>query len=161
MENVIRSGSIIYDDVIYGDNFKTGHNVLIREQTVIGNNVLVGTNTVIEGHCSIGDNVSIQTGVFIPKYTTIEDNVFLGPHCILTNDKYPIKRIGGLKGPTIKRHASVGAGAIILPGITIGQNSMVGAGSVVTKNVPDMCVAKGNPAKIRPLQIKFIRPNRI
>ena len=48
----------------------------------------------------------------------------------------------------IKKGASVGANATILPGITIGYNSIVGAGSVVTKDIPDNVIVAGNPAKI-------------
>ena len=47
---LIRSNTVIYNDVTIGDNLRTGHNVLIREKTTIGDDVLIGTNTVIEGH---------------------------------------------------------------------------------------------------------------
>lgn len=88
---MIRSNSIIYNDVEIGNDFKTGHGVTIREKTSIGNDVLIGTNTVIEGHTTIGDNVSIQSNVYIPTNTIIEDYVFIGPCACFTNDKYPIR----------------------------------------------------------------------
>ncbi|EER9293197.1 N-acetyltransferase, partial [Escherichia coli] len=48
----------------------------------------------------------------------------------------------------IKKNASIGANATILPGIIIGENSIIGAGSVVTKDIPDNVIVAGNPAKI-------------
>ena len=156
--SLIRAGTIIYKNVKIGKNFKTGHYVLIRENTVIGDNVIVGTLSVIDGHTRIGNNVSIQTGVYIPRETVIEDDVFLGPKCILTNDKYMInpqtaKKRPVLKGPIIRKGARIGAGAIILPGIEVGENAVVGAGAVVTKNVASNVVVVGNPA--REMERKF------
>jgi len=115
-----------------GNNFKTGHGVTIREKTIIGNDVLIGTNTIIEGHSSIGNNVSIQSNVYIPTNTIIEDNVFIGPCACFTNDKYPIRVDFELKGPIIKRGASIGANSTFLSNIEIGEGAMVAAGAIVT-----------------------------
>lgn len=142
---LIRSGTVIYSGVRIGGNFKSGHNVLIRENTEIGDDVLVGTQSVIEGDCRIGNNVSIQTGIYITRYTEIEDGVFLGPRCVTTNDKY-MEYGAELKGPIIKRNAKIGANSTILPGITIGEGAIIGAGAVVTKNVAPGAVVVGNPA---------------
>jgi acetyltransferase-like isoleucine patch superfamily enzyme len=148
---LIRSNSIIYNDVEIGDNFQTGHGVTIREKTKIGNNVLVGTNSIIEGHCSIGDNVSIQSNVYIPTNTSIEDYVFIGPCACFTNDKYPIRVDFDLKGPVIKRGASIGANSTFLSNVKIGEGAMVAAGAIVTHEVPPFFLAIGAPAKIKPL----------
>ncbi|GAH62647.1 unnamed protein product [marine sediment metagenome] len=145
--SIIRSGAVIYSGVRIGDNFRSGHNILIRENSEIGNNVLVGTNSVIDGDCKIGNNVSIQTGVYITRYTTIEDNVFLGPLCVTTNDKY-MKYGAVLKGPIIKQGARIGANATILPGIIIGENAIVGAGAVVIKDVKRGEIVIGIPARV-------------
>lgn len=144
--SIIRSGTVIYSGVRIGDNFRSGHNVLIRENTEIGNNVLVGTNSVLDGDCQIGNNVAIQTGAYVTRYTVIEDGVFLGPHCVTTNDKY-MEYGKELKGPVIKRNARIGANAIIFPGTTIGENAIVGAGAVVNKNVLSGDTVAGNPAR--------------
>jgi acetyltransferase-like isoleucine patch superfamily enzyme len=143
----IRSGTVIYSGVKIGDNFRSGHNVLIRENTKIGDNVLVGTSSVIDGDCKIGNKVSIQTGVYITRYTTIEDDVFLGPLCVTTNDKY-MKYGVTLKGPVIKQGARIGANSTIMSGITVGKGAIVGAGSVVTKDVPPYKVVMGVPARV-------------
>lgn len=148
---VIRSNSIIYNDVIIGDDFKTGHNVVIREKTNIGNDVLIGTNTVIEGECVIGNNVSIQSNVYIPRNTIIENNVFIGPCACFTNDRYPIRVDYKLKGPRIRKGASIGANTTFLSNLEIGEGAMVAAGAVVTRSVPPFYLAIGTPAKIKPL----------
>lgn len=144
--SIIRSGTVIYSGVKVGNNFRSGHNVLIREGTHIGDDVLVGTNSVIDGHCQIGNNVSIQTGVYITKGTLIEDDVFLGPNAVTTNDKYMFHG-AQLKGPVIKRGAKIGANSTILPGVIIGEGAIIGAGAVVTKDVADGEIVTGNPAK--------------
>lgn len=144
---VVRAGTIIYCDVTIGDDFSTGHNALVREQTTIGDGVLVGTQSVIDGYSEIGSHVSVQTGVYVPSQTTIESNVFLGPHCVLTNDPYPIRQEVELAGPTIRRGASVGANATVLPGVEVGENAFVAAGAVVVEDVPPNTLAVGVPAE--------------
>lgn len=146
---LLRSGTVIYCDVIIGDNFQTGHNVLIRENTKIGNRVSVGTATVIEGHSIIGDDVVMQSMVYLPTGTTIGKNVFIAPNVILTNDKYPPGK--PLTAPTIHNKVSIGANATILPGVVVGEGAMVAAGAVVTRDVPGYTLAKGNPARFSAL----------
>lgn len=157
----VRTGTIIYADVAIGDDFSTGHNALVREQTVIGDSVLVGTQSVIDGYSEIGSHVSIQTGVYIPSHTTISDNVFLGPRCVLTNDPYPIRKDVDLAGPVIKDGASIGANATILPGVTVGENAFVAAGAVVTEDVPENTLAVGVPAEHQDLPANLDTTNTI
>lgn len=144
---LIRSGSIIYSNVKIGNNFKTGHRVLIRENSEIGDNVLIGTNVVLDGNCKLGSNISVQTGAYITAFTTVEDDVFVGPWVVTANDKYMVSG-AKLVGPTIKKGARIGANATILPGIVIGERAVVGSGSVVTKNIPAGAIVVGNPAKV-------------
>jgi acetyltransferase-like isoleucine patch superfamily enzyme len=158
---VIRSGTKIYCAVKIGNNFKSGHNVMIREDTVIGDNVLVGTNSVIDGKTKIGNNVSIQSMVYIPTNTKIEDYVFIGPNAIFTNDKYPVRVDTKLVGPIIRKGASIGANSTILAGIEIGEGAIVAACAVVTKNVPAWTLAIGSPAKIKDLPENLKKLNKI
>lgn len=148
---VIRSNSVVYTNVKIGNNLRTGHNILIREETCTGDDVLIGTNTIIDGHTTIGNNVSIQGNVYIPLNVVIEDNVFIGPCAVLTNDKYPIRKKTDLKGPVLRRGASIGANATLLPGVEVGEGAMVAAGALVTKDVPAWKLAIGFPARIKEL----------
>ena len=159
---LIRSGTIIYRNVHMGDNFETGHNVLIREDTSIGDNVLIGTNVVIEGNVIIGNRVSIQSNVYIPANSVIEDFVFIGPNAVLTNDKYPLRRkVNNLRGPVLRKGASIGANSTILPGIEIGEGAMVAADALVTKHVADWKLAIGSPAKMIELPEEMRELNRL
>jgi acetyltransferase-like isoleucine patch superfamily enzyme len=148
---IIRSGTIIYCDVIIGDDFSCGHNVLIREKTRIGHRVAIGTASIIEGRVNIGNDVSLQSLVYVPTDTIIGNHVFIGPNTVLTNDRYPPSRIGGLRGPVLSDGASVGANVTVLPGVCIGEGALVAAGAVVTKDVPGHKLAIGSPARIQDL----------
>jgi len=115
----------------------------------IGRNCKIDAFVYIEEDVKIGDNCKIRPFVFIPNGVTIGDNVFIAPCVAFANDKYP--RVSGqwkLMPIRVKNGASIGAGAIILPGVTIGEKSIVGAGAVVTKDVPDNAIVAGNPARV-------------
>jgi len=144
---IIRSGCIIYSNVKIGDEVEFGHNVLVRENVEIGDRSLIGTNSIIDGYCKLGKNVSIQTNAYICAYSKIEDYVFLGPCSVLLNDKYAAQKETKLIGPTIKRGASIGGNATIMPGVTIGEGALIGALSLVTKDVPPKSIYAGIPAK--------------
>ncbi len=151
--SVIRSGSVIYADVILGENFQSGHHVMIREKTLIGNHVVVGTNTVIDGQVEIGDFVKIESNCYIPTHVKIGSRVFIGPNVTLTNDRYPLKMRDAYipEGPVIEDGVTLGGGVVIVPGVTIGAGSFVAAGALVTKDIPANSFVIGNPGKIQQL----------
>ena len=157
----LRAGTIIYPEVEIGDDFSTGHYAVVREKSRLGDGVLVGTNAVVDGRVFVGDNVSMQTGVYVPPKTTIHDRVFLGPHAVLTNDPYPLRRDVDLDGPTIEDDASIGANATVLPGVTVGEDAFVAAGAIVTEDVPPETMAVGAPAEHRPLTPRLEGGNSI
>ncbi|UCG95102.1 MAG: N-acetyltransferase [archaeon] len=145
----LRANGVIYSGARLGNNVRTGHFYMVRENTVVGDGTLIGTNVTIDNKCKIGKNVSIQSGVYIPTGTVIEDNVFLAPNVCLTNDKRPaMLKKWGCDASRIKECATIAANATILPGLTIGRGALVGAGAVVTKDVPDFKVVHGVPARI-------------
>lgn len=147
---VIRSHSVIYAGSVIGDDFQTGHAVLIREENEIGSNVSIGSHTIVEHHVKIGNNVRLHSNVFVPEFSTLEDGCWLGPNVVVTNARYPQshKVKESLRGAHIKRGAKIGANATLLPGVVIGENALVGAGAVVTRDVPDGAVVIGNPARV-------------
>jgi acetyltransferase-like isoleucine patch superfamily enzyme len=155
---VLRSGTIIYCDVIIGDNFQSGHNTLIREKTRIGDRTAIGTATIIDGNTRIGNDVSLQSMVYIPTNTIIGDHVFIGPNAVLTNDRYPPS--GSLTGPVIKTGAAIGANATIIPGVCIGEGAFIAAGSIVTRDVPDYMMAIGTPARIKELPQEMLKSGK-
>ena len=117
---------------------------------VVGEDCNICDHTFIENHVVIGNRVTIKCGVYIWDGITIEDDVFIGPNATFTNDPFPrSKHIPAeYAKTTIKRGASIGANATLLPGISIGERAMVGAGSVVTRSVPPLAIVAGNPARI-------------
>ena len=147
---VIRSHTVIYAGNVIGDDFQTGHGVLIREENRIGNNVSIGSHSVIEHHVEIGSDVRIHSNVFVPEFSVLEDGCWIGPCVVLTNARYPLspRAKETLQGPLVRSQAKVGAGAVLLPGVTVGRNALVGAGAVVVRDVPDGAVVVGNPAHI-------------
>jgi acetyltransferase-like isoleucine patch superfamily enzyme len=135
----IRSNTVIYTNVVIGDDLETGHNV-------IGDSFRVWNNSAVDYGCRIGNGVRIHNNVYVAQYTVIEDDVFLAPGVIIANDPHPICT-KCMRGPTIKRGARIGVNATLLPGITVGDYSLVGAGSVVTVDVPPHTVVYGVPAR--------------
>jgi acetyltransferase-like isoleucine patch superfamily enzyme len=144
---IVRPGTSIYSNVEVGPNVWFGHNVLVREGVTIGERTKLGTNVVIDGRSSIGSHVSIQTGVYICTYSTVGDSVFLGPCCVFTNDKYVTQKPFKLIGPTVKRGASIGANALLFPGITVGEGAVVGSQAMVNSDGPPRTIFFGVPAK--------------
>ena len=144
---IVRSGTAIYPNVTVGSDVSFGHNVLIRENVTIGSRSKIGTNSVVDGSCHIGSRVSVQTGVYICTYSTVEDGVFLGPCCVFTNDKYMFQKSFKLIGPTVKKGASIGANALLFPGVTVGEGAVVGSQAMVNVDVPARSIFAGAPAK--------------
>lgn len=136
------------DDI--GPGTRIWQYVVILQGAKIGANCNVCAHVLIEGDVQIGNNVTVKSGVYLWDGLRIEDDVFIGPNATFTNDLLPRSKIypSQFKKTHIRRGASIGANATILPGLEIGEFSMVGAGAVVTKNVEPYAVVAGNPAKV-------------
>lgn len=115
----------------------------------IGENCNICSHCFIENDVVIGNNVTIKCGVQVWDGITLEDDVMVGSNVTFTNDMYPKSKNEDWKLLRTKvcKGASIGAGAVILPGLTIGEGAMIGAGSVVTKDVPAGELWIGNPAR--------------
>ena len=140
-----------------GAGTRVWHYVHVRSGAVIGENCNIGYGAYIDASAVIGSNVKLQNRVSVYRGVTLEDGVFVGPNATFTNDKYPraITPEGDLlseedwqAAATLVRYgASIGAGAVVLPGLTIGRWAMVGAGSLVTRDVPEQGLVVGVPAR--------------
>ncbi|MFZ2406668.1 MAG: hypothetical protein WAW41_16160 [Methylobacter sp.] len=146
-DSVVRSYSIIYEDVEIGAGFQSGHRVTIREKTRIGIKSSVGTLSDIQGEVSIGDYVRLHSNVHIGQHSLIEDFAWIYPYVVLTNDAHPPVYVP--QGVTIKKYAVVSTSSVIMPGVVVGENALVGAHSVVTKNVDAEMLVLGNPARVK------------
>lgn len=133
-----------------GEGTKVWQFVVILNGAKIGGFCNICAQTLIEGDVIVGDRVTVKSGVQLWHGTRIENDVFIGPNVTFTNDPYPRskKYPKSFFGIIVRRGASIGANATLLPGICIGEHAMVGAGAVVTKNVPDCALVVGNPAKV-------------
>ena len=103
----------------------------------IGDNCNICSHCFIENDVVIGNNVTVKNGVYLYDGITVEDDVFIGPNATFCNDRYPKSKNKDFKleSIVIKKGASIGANATILPGVTIGENALIGAGAIVTKRV--------------------------
>ena len=117
---------------------------------VIGEDCNLCDHTFVENDVQIGNRVTIKCGVQLWDGVRLEDDAFVGPNATFTNDPTPRskKRPASFAQTRVKRGASIGANATILPGITIGENALIGAGCVVTRDVPAFAIVVGNPGRI-------------
>jgi acetyltransferase-like isoleucine patch superfamily enzyme len=148
---VVSTGAIVFAGSTIGERCILGDQSCVRERVAIADDVVVGRGSLVENDTTIGAMTKIQADAYITAYSTLEDHVFIAPCVVTTNDNYmgrTEKRLGLLKGPTIRRGARIGGGAILCPGIEIGEEAFVGAGAVVTRDVPDGVVVVGSPAKV-------------
>lgn len=124
--------------------------VVVLPNAKIGNDCNICSHCFIENDVVIGDRVTIKNGVQLWNGLRIGDNVFVGPNVTFCNDRFPRSKdhTGPTLTTTIEQGASIGAAAVILPGVTIGRNAMVGAGAVVTESIPAGVTVVGNPARI-------------
>lgn len=141
--------NFIDPSVKLGSNTKVWHFAVILADVEIGSNCSIGSHAEIGRGSRIGSNTRISYGVFLPSRSLISHDVFIGPGVIFTDDKYPLAGNANYNAepPTIGHGASIGAGAVILPGIHIGPQALIGAGAIVTHDVPPGTHVRGEPAR--------------
>ncbi len=151
-----------------------------KDDVIIKNHVWIygclqsqyGGKITLEDYTKIGNHTTIQcvNAVYIGKYTAIADNVFISD-----NNNHPVNPdfrlymrqtsetdesrswIHSANAPVyIGENCWIGQNVRIQKGVTIGNNSVIAANSVVTKDVPENCIAGGNPAKILKTEIDKI-----
>ncbi len=142
-----------------GDGTKVWAFAHVMDGAVVGQSCNLADRVFVESGVRIGDRVTVKNHAMIFRGVTIEDDVFVGPGVVFTNDRYPrsprmaevsarYRREASWLVPThIRRGATLGAGAVILPGVDVGAYATVGAGSVVTQSVAAHRLVMGNPAR--------------
>jgi acetyltransferase-like isoleucine patch superfamily enzyme len=148
---IVSTGAIVFAGSRIGARVIVGDQACIRERVAIGDDVVVGRGVLVENDTTIGALTKIQAEAYITAYSTLEEGVFIAPCVVTTNDNFmgrTERRHELIKGPTIRRGARVGGGAILCPGIVVGEEAFVGAGAVVTKDVEPRMLVVGNPARV-------------
>jgi acetyltransferase-like isoleucine patch superfamily enzyme len=126
----------------------------------MGDGCILGRGSLIENDTTVGAGARIQADAYVTAYSTLEEDVFIAPCVVTTNDNFmgrTERRKELMKGPTIRRSARIGGGAVLCPGVEIGEEAFVGAGAVVTKDVPPGVVVVGSPARV----LRDVRPEEL
>ena len=147
---VVSTGAIVFAGTRIGARVIVGDQACVRERVTLGDDVVVGRGSLIENDTTVGALTKIQADAYITAYSTLEDNVFVAPRVVTTNDNFmgrTERRRELIEGPTIRRGARIGGGAILCPGVEIGEEAFVGAGAVVLEDVAPRIVVVGNPAR--------------
>lgn len=124
--------------------------VVVLPGATIGEDCNICSHCFVENDVVVGDRVTVKSGVQLWDGLRLEDDVFVGPNVTFTNDRFPRSRnhSAAFQQTVVRRGASIGGGATILPGVEVGEGAMVGAGAVVTRSVPSRAIVVGNPARV-------------
>jgi UDP-2-acetamido-3-amino-2,3-dideoxy-glucuronate N-acetyltransferase len=155
---VIHPTAEVSPDAQVGEGTRIWHQAQVREGARIGRLCILGKGVYVDKDVVVGDRCKIENRASLFHGVTLEAGVFVGPHAVLANDRFPraVNPDGSLKsdadwecGPIqVREGASIGAGAVVMPGVTVGAWAMVGAGAIVTSDVPAHAIVKGNPARL-------------
>ncbi len=148
---IVSTGAIVFAGSTIGANCIVGDQSCIRERVRMADNCILGRGSLIENDTTVGAGTRIQAEAYVTAYSTLEEDVFIAPCVVTTNDNFmgrTERRRELMRGPTIRRGARVGGGAILCPAVEIGEEAFVGAGAVVTKDVPARMVVVGSPARV-------------
>ena len=161
---IVSTGAIVFAGTRIGARVIVGDQACVRERCELGDDVVVGRGSLVENDTTVGASTKIQADAYITAYSTLEEDVFIAPCVVTTNDNFmgrTEKRHALRRGPTIRRGARIGGGAVLLPGIDVGEDAFVAAGALVTKDVPPRMLVLGAPARpIRPVPDEELLENQ-
>jgi acetyltransferase-like isoleucine patch superfamily enzyme len=148
---VVSTGAVVFAGTRVGERVIVGDQACVRERCDIGDDVVIGRGSLVENDSTVGARTTVQAMAYVTAYSTLEEDVFIAPCVQTSNDNFmgrTERRHELRRGPTIRRGARVGVGAVLCPGIEVGEEAFVGAGAVVVKDVPSRVVVVGNPARV-------------
>jgi acetyltransferase-like isoleucine patch superfamily enzyme len=147
----ISTGAIVFAGSRLGARVIVGDQACLRERCEIGDDVVIGRGSLVENDTAVGARTKIQAMAYLTAYSTLGEDVFIAPCVQTSNDNFmgrTERRHELRKGPTIRRGARVGVGAVLCPAVEIGEEAFVGAGAVVVTDVAPRVVVVGNPARV-------------
>lgn len=126
--NMFKSGApsfatLIHPSVIYSNTVTFGVGVIVCAGTIITADVSIGNHNILNLNVTVGHECNFDTFVTVAPMAAISGNV------------------------TLSKCAEIGTGAVIRQGITIEKGAMLGMGGILTKNIPELMIFAGNPAK--------------
>ena len=116
---VVSTGAVVFAGTAIGARVIVGDQTCVRERCTIGDDVVIGRGSLIENDTTVGALSKIQADAYITAYSTLEEEVFIAPCVVTTNDDFmgrTERRHELIKGPTIRRGARIGGGAVLCPG---------------------------------------------
>jgi acetyltransferase-like isoleucine patch superfamily enzyme len=152
---IVGANAVIYADVEIKNNTMICDTACMREGCRIGSFCVIAMGVTINYNTKIGDRVKVMDNTHLTGNMVIEDDVFIGMLVTTANDNLMGRKPSAVegewseKGPLVRRFATIGQGACLLPGVEIGENAIVGANSVVTKNVEPRSLVMGIPARFK------------
>src|ERR1700739_4068174 len=147
---IVSTGAVVFAGSKVGARVILGDQSCVRERVLVGDDVVIGRGSLVENDTTIGAMTKIQADAYITAYSTLEEQVFIAPCVVTTNDDFmgrTERRHELVKGPTIRRGARVGGGAVLLPGVEIGEEAFVGAGAGVEEKGGPPGAGGGKPAR--------------
>jgi acetyltransferase-like isoleucine patch superfamily enzyme len=148
---VVSTGAVVFAGSRLGARVIVGDQACVRERCELGDDVVVGRGSLVENDTTVGARTKIQAMAYVTAYATLEEDVFIAPCVQTSNDNFmgrTERRHALRRGPTIRRGARVGVGAVLCPAVEIGEEAFVGAGAVVVEDVLPRVVVVGNPARV-------------
>lgn len=145
----IHSSAIVDPSARIGPGTSVWHFSHVMGGAVVGAGCMIGQGCFVSGGAVIGNRVRLQNHVSVFDGVALEDEVFCGPGAVFTNVERPraaIPKKSEYRRTVVKRGATVGANATVLPGVTIGEYAFVGAGATVVDDVAPFALVVGVPA---------------
>ncbi|MCC6664627.1 MAG: N-acetyltransferase [Polyangiaceae bacterium] len=150
MAAFIHPTAVVDQGARIGDETRIWHFCHVMAGAEIGPQCSLGQGCFVSAGARVGSGVRVQNNVSLYDGVVLEDEVFIGPCAVFTNVTNPraaVSRRAEYQRTVVKRGATVGANATVMPGRTLGRYCFVAAGAVVVHDVPDFALVMGVPAR--------------